>query len=667
MAKRPVSTYDFLNYRTVTDPQVSPDGTQVLYVCKGVGPQNSYDTSIWLASLTDGAIRPFTTGYDDKHPRWSPDGQRIAFLRGDGQGHAQLYIMSRNGGEATPLAFFPEGTMGEFQWSPNGQWIALTFRETAEDQTSQARYQRQQLGLSDSPVITESLWYRYDGQGSFGSQRFALYLVDARQGSASQIFSEDHLGHFSFSFSPDSQKLAVTANTEPEAILYPWKDELYILDIASRTTQPVKGVPACKKYRVRWSPGGDKIAFGGFLGQERGYCPDNVQLFVHDLTSGQTRCATTEHDLCFQGHLLADGTEAGLDPNYIWDVEGTRLLASVSLNGQRHIVSIDAQTGAATFLTFDAVHCELGNISKDGSIITFTRGSVTSLPEVYVGLNDGQKMEIKQLTHMNEYLEDLEIVTPEVHWVDSSDGVKVQTWVFKPSADMDTGAAILDIHGGPHSMYGEGYRHDVQVLVALGFTVVYSNPRGSKGYGRSFSNALKAKWGDKDWDDIQAVISFMKMLPGIDLKRMGVLGVSYGGYMVNWVTSHTDIFKAAVSDRGISNLISDFGTSDVAWIPESRWIGSPWNKSELLWDQSPLKYVGNVKTPTLILHGEGDLRVSITQSEEWFSSLKQLGVPARFVRYPRKATHQFARIGPPDLRLHRLEQIVMWFGTYLLD
>jgi dipeptidyl aminopeptidase/acylaminoacyl peptidase len=330
---------------------------------------------------------------------------------------------------------------------------------------------------------------------------------------------------------------------------------------------------------------------------------------------------------------------------------------------------VDVSDASLHYLTQGRYHDELGNRSADGMTWTFTRGSATRLPEVYAGsIVDGTFVCEKLTSQNEEFFSGLQLVEPEVTWVKSHDGTPVQTWILYPpeGSESTLAPAILDIHGGPHSSYGEAFMHDHQVLAAQGYTVVYSNPRGSKGYGAVFSSAIKERWGEKDWEDIQAVIEQMKRLPGVDHARLGVMGGSYGGYLSNWATSHTTLFKAAVTDRGVSNLISFFGTTDYVRPPETGWEqATPWHHPEKLWNQSPLKYVGDVVTPTLIIHPQGDLRVSIEQAEQWFTALQLRGVPSRFVRYRGMVSHQMTRLGPPDLRLDRLEQIIMWFAEYL--
>ena len=224
---------------------------------------------------------------------------------------------------------------------------------------------------------------------------------------------------------------------------------------------------------------------------------------------------------------------------------------------------------------------------------------------------------------------------------------------------------MLQVHGGPHALYGTTFFHEFQVLAAAGHVVVFSNPRGSKGYGEEHCTAIQGKWGAADWTDVQAVASFMEQHPAIDPQRIGIMGGSYGGYMTNWAITHTDRFAAAITDRCVANLVSMAGSSDYPLVPGEYWPGNPWDDNQEIWQQSPIRAIRNVTTPTLVIHSEGDLRCNVEQGEQVFAALKMLGVPTRFVRYPRETSHGMSRCGPSDLRIHRLGEILAWWSKHL--
>jgi dipeptidyl aminopeptidase/acylaminoacyl peptidase len=228
--------------------------------------------------------------------------------------------------------------------------------------------------------------------------------------------------------------------------------------------------------------------------------------------------------------------------------------------------------------------------------------------------------------------------------------------------------AVLTVHGGPHTQYGWAFFHEFQLMAAQGYTVVFSNPRGSRGYGEDFCRVIAGDWGNKDWEDIQAVTAWMKALPGVDPNRMGVMGGSYGGYKTNWVIGHSKEFKAAITDRCVSNWISMVGTADFPMNKDEYFGGTaygPISKIEPLWKQSPMSAFDRVEAPTLIIHSEGDLRCPIEQGDQVFAALQARGIESRFVRYPANTSHGLSRNGPMDMRQHRLGEILAWWKKHL--
>jgi dipeptidyl aminopeptidase/acylaminoacyl peptidase len=392
---------------------------------------------------------------------------------------------------------------------------------------------------------------------------------------------------------------------------------------------------------------------------------------VCDPVQGNARSLTGQEDCCLMSIPISDTAEISFRANIHWTPDGQQIFMELGWQGLSHIASIKVAGGKIKFhpSTAGASMHTLGNLSREGGLkMALTISDSVSLPDIFLGHISAGQFKIARLSGFNGALFDqLQLSRPEAAWVKSADGNEVQVWLMKP-AGYKSGRrypAILEIHGGPHAMYGLGFFHEFQLLAAQGFVVVFSNPRGSKGYGRDHCAAIRGCWGTADWVDIQAVTAFLKKQPFVDSERMGVMGGSYGGYMTNWVIGHTHDFKAAITDRCVSNLVSMFGTSDFIDPPDQYWPGNSWDRPEKLWERSPLKYLGNAKTPTLILHSEGDLRCNIEQAEQVFTVLKLKNVPTRFVRYPASTSHGLSRNGPPDLRIHRLGQILEWWRKYL--
>ena len=688
--RRTVVAEDLLKYHLVADPQISPDGTTVLFNKRHVGDKNDYVSNLWTVDAQDvpaatqpsrvaagGEPRQFTSGGKDGHGRWSPDGKTVAFISGRDKPKPQIYTIPADGGEAKKLTNFPEGSLADFKWSPDGTMLAVKFREAEPEWTTEAKKKREETGGSTPARVIDEMYYRLDGDGYFNAQRHALYIVDVATGEHRLLYDKDRIGWFNYDWSPDSKELLVSGNTSREPFIKYWKWSIARVKVKSGKVTRLDKLPEGVKSVVAWSPDGKSIAYAGRAGREH-WGVRNTHLFVCDPDGGNLRNLTDNVDYCLSAITLSDSAEAVFEENIAWSPDSSRLYMQIGWHGETHLASVPADGGGEfTFHTKGRITGQFGNLSADGSAIAMTVADILHLAEVAVGrISDpvaasvrvAKTFKPKKLTRFNQpLLDELELSQPEPTWIESAAGTKIHVWVMKPPG-FKAGKkypAILEIHGGPHCQYGEAYFHEFQTFAAAGYVVVFSNPRGSKGYGEEHCFAIKGNWGAADWEDVQAVTKHMRELPFVDTKRMGVCGGSYGGYMTNWAIGHTDEFAAAVTDRCVSNLVSMVGSSDIALVPGEYWDGNSWDNTAGIWAQSPMKYFGNVKTPTLVIHSEGDLRCNVEQSEQVFTALKLRGIPTRFVRYPFTTSHGLSRKGPPDLRLHRLGEYLGWWERWL--
>jgi acylaminoacyl-peptidase len=315
---------------------------------------------------------------------------------------------------------------------------------------------------------------------------------------------------------------------------------------------------------------------------------------------------------------------------------------------------------------------ELGAFSlcRDGERVGILMGNTVELFDMYLGTTEGDGMNLKRLTHLNQdILGEAELRMPEEFSLPNDGGGEVEGWVLKPHG-FDEGRkypCVLYVHGGPALQYGglASPFHELQWLAAEGYVVLFSNPRGSKGYGEAHTTAIKGDWGGADWKDVQAVADYGASLPYVDADRMAIMGGSYGGYMTAWAVGHTDRFKCAICDRLVGNFHSFSGTVDFAFTHEKYFKGNAWDDPSDLWRVSPLAYAGRINTPLLIVHSDGDLRCPVGQSEELFAALRHQRKPVEFVRYPASTSHGMSRNGPPDMRLDRLRRNLAWLDKYL--
>ncbi len=668
--KRPIAANDLLEIQFVGDPQMSPDGSRVLFMKKHVNDKNKYVTNLFTVDA-DGAAVQWTQGdAGNGNGRWSPDGSQIAFVSGREKPASQIYLIPTSGGEARKLTSLPEGGISAIRWSPDGKWIAFTFRETHPDWTEKAKKEREEKGLSTPPWEIDDPWYRLDGDGYFGGQRWAICVVDAATGEHRKVYDKAAVDWYSFDWAPDSKRLAVIHPASKNPLFEPDNDQVYIVDLKGGAKQ-IKGLPKGAKGSVRWSPDGKWIAYVGCFDPDDLWGVKNQRLYVVSPDGGEPRCLTEKDDYCLAAATLSDTKEASFDAALEWAPDSQALYVQVGWHGEQQLGIVPIGKGGTEVLTKGKHSITVGSVSGDGSKVGCLWGDATHLPEVGILDLDKPDGKPKVLTGFNKaFHAKVQLSEPEEHWVDSTDKAKVQAWVLKPAGfdPKKKYPAVLEIHGGPHCQYGWTFFHEFQFLAANGYVVVYSNPRGSKGYGEKFCAAIRGDWGNKDWADVQAVTKFIQGLPFVDAKRMGVMGGSYGGYMTNWVVGHTNAYKAAITDRCVSNLVSMAGNSDFPINKNGYFQGIAYGDIkdiEALWRQSPLAYFKKAKTPMLIIHSEGDLRCNVEQAEQVFNALRAEGVESRLVRYPRETSHGLSRSGPADLRMHRLGEIVGWWNRQL--
>lgn len=679
MPKRPITADDLLRITYVGDPQISPDGSRVLFTKKTVNDKNKYITNL-VSVDGEGRLTQWTQGENGNGGgRWSPDGSQIAFVSKRDK-NAQVHLISTGGGEARALTSLPEGSIGEYRWSPDGRWIAFTFRPQIPAFTEAAKKEREEKGLSEPPIEIDDVWYRLDGDGYFAGQRYKIYAIEVATGKFANattdgafepLYGDSVLGDYSFDWSPNSKELAVTHSANKRPLADPPNDQIWRLALDGQAWK-LEGLPRGEKSGVRWSPDGKLLAYAGDVDESDPWGTRNTKLYVVPADGGAPKDLTGHEDYDLGVGTLSDTKDAGFGASIAWKPDCSGLFVQIGWHGETQLgfVSLDAKISLLT----DGKHTvSIGNLSHDGTRIAATFGHATMLPEIAViepELGTG-RMAPKVLTHLNEnFHSEIQLSEPEEFWLDSTDGTKLHLWAMKPIGYLEPRRypALLEIHGGPHAQYGWAFFHEMQLLCASGYAVVYTNPRGSKGYGEAHCAAIRGDWGTKDWEDMQTAIRWMQQQPYIHPGQMGVLGGSYGGYMTNWVIGHCNDFKAAVTDRCVSNMVSMAGNSDFPFNKDGYFKGVAWGSHDEikeLWRQSPIAYFQDVTTPTLVIHSEGDLRCNIEQGEQVFTALQQQGIESRFVRYPASTSHGLSRSGPPDLRLHRLGEIVRWMDKFL--
>ena len=666
---RKITAEDVRKLVVPSDPQIDGNGERIAFVHKLADEPSTYCTEIWIASA-DGVTksRRLTAGPRDRSPRWSPDGTSIAFIREAERGNPQIMLAAIRGMKlAAPkkLTKLPDGSIGNFRFSPSGDEIAFAYRQTLAERTTAAAKARTASGRSTPPLVIDDPWYRLDGDGVFGSARFRLHILNIRTRRIRELALGDTLGTFSFDWSPDGKTIAATINRSARALFEPWKMEIVIADVRTGKIKALDGLSDGPKSSVTWSPDGTMVAYAGRIGRTEMYATENLGLFVHDLRTKITRNLLRSSDFCLMSATLSDSVDTSFASWIQWMPGGDSLLMRIGWHGSGHIAS--ASLGG----NFIALHTPTGaehlpcTLSRDGARIALIRSAPTEPPEVCVADITGREFPVRQVTRINSALcDELDLALPEESWIKAKDGVAVHYWTMRPPKSARAGRktpGVLEVHGGPHAQYGWAFFHEFQLLAAEGYTVVYGNPRGSKGYGRAFCQAIQGTWGGKDWMDVQAITRAMRNDRGIDNARIGIMGGSYGGFMTLWAVGHSSEYCGAISDRCVSNIVSHSGNSDLPDVPGIYWTGSAYSDPKHLWKSSPIASFSKARTPMLLIHSEGDLRCNIEQSEQVHAALAVQNVPVRFVKYPRETSHGMSRAGPPDLRMHRLGEILAWW------
>ncbi len=672
---RGITPEDYFAFEFISDPNISPDGKLVAYVVTKVDrAQNRRNSSIWMAA-TDGSRAPwqFTTSPQlSNAPRWSPDGKSLAFLSSrpgsdsttpaptgsptpaagptpaaavgaalSDQARNQAYLLSMSGGEAKRITNLKNG-VSVFRWSPDGSRLVVVSRIGPSDSRSGDARDR-----SDVRHYKNSS-YKFNDTGWFDDRRTHLWVIDVKTGNATQITQGNDWNDSDPQWSPDGKRVAFVSNRTGKEYDENRNTDVWVINAdASGSLTKISDHDESDN-QPRWSPDGKWIAFAGEV-HER----DHPKMWLAPSTGG------TASVLAANGLDLIPG---GLE----WSDDGKSIYFETGVKGENHLFRVEVPTKSVSQVTSGARGVRSVDFNFAGGKMVYLANDFKHLDVLYVA--DLQGKNEHKLTNLNEALwKQLQLADVERFSYKSADDWDVDGFFVKP-INWKAGKKyplILSVHGGPAGQYGVDWYHEFQVYAAKGYAVLFTNPRGSTGYGQKFERGIVGEWGGKDYIDIMnGVDAALKRYSWIDQERMGVTGGSYGGYMTNWIVGHTNRFKAAVTLRSVSNFISDDGTRDGAYGHTPDFGGDIFQKMDLYWDRSPLKYAKNVKTPTLILHSDNDYRVPIEQGEQWYRALKHFGVTTEIVFFPRE-NHNLTRTGEPKHLIESLNWQLYWFDRFL--
>ena len=651
MAKRRIKVEDLRRFKFVSDPQISPDGSTIAFVLSTIDhEEDTYDRHIWVADTRTGALSQFTHSQgSDTSPRWSPDCSKLLFLsRGrEPEKKTQLYVIPLRGGEATPVAETEEGVSSP-RWAPNGRDILFTSKVWTDEKPED----------TDVKVI-KRIRYKLNAAGFFEGRRTHLFTV--RVGRKPRQLTEGEYDVEYTEWSPDGGEIAFIAGMEPDADTSRVRD-IYKVSAKGGAPEKVTGGDYAM-VSLSHSPDGECIAFIGH-DQPEELAVDN-DLYVMPSGGGEKRCLTEGFSRSLGMGVGSDLRVSTPDPGAVWSGDGKHIYFLTADTPHCNVYRVGVDDGDVETVIGGRV-IDGFSVSGDGAKIAFNAMTATRPCELYL-LDGGEK----RLSVFNDrLLNGLQLVEPESFTFTNRLGRVVEGWIIKP-VGWEEGKrypCVLEMHGGPRGVYGDGIFQEFQLLAAEGYTVIYTNPRGSAGYEEPYTQAVMRHYGEVDYEDLMDFTDeALRRYPWIDVARLGLTGGSYGGYTTNWIISHTDRFKAAVTCRSVCNWVSKFGVSDIGFMQPESISGRKTYWGDDLVEQmrhSPLYYAGDVKTPCLIIHSEEDYRVPIAEGEQWFTALKLNGVPTELVRFPGE-NHELSRGGKPKHREERLGHILRWFRKHL--
>jgi len=639
---------------SVSDPQLSPDGSRIAYVVSRVdGDANRYRSRVWMIDSDGTSIpRPVSAGEEnDASPRWSPDGRMLAFTStrrkdANGKTRSSVYLLSTEGpGEASLVAEHDEGVSG-LTFSPDGRHLAYAARVRGP------HYEKDDIDRRP-PRRIDQPFYMLNGEGPILDRPSHIHVVPTDGSAGPRDITPDG-AHYSSPAWDLSGTTLVAAFTDPKV---DWLDtHLHRLDLDGGAPTPLTDgsgsydLPAV-------SPDGGTIAVIGF--DDNTFLPRNSRIGLLTEGNSSPRWIDTDADRDWMAFPVPQAPH--------WDDDGS-LWGSIQDSGGIHLYRLTSDGSRELILGGERW---ITAWSRRGDTIAFTASSPAFPSELFV-LRDGSET---RLTTVTDAFVARARPRPAERFSASSGDVDVDAWIYTPP-DFDPAQKypmLLNIHGGPHTQYGDVFFDEAQIQADAGFVVVMANPRGSSGRDDPWGQAIKGRdldgpgWGSVDYDDLMAVVdTALERYSFIDADRLGVLGGSYGGYMTSWIIGHDQRFKAACSERAVNNLASLNMTSDISGI-DRVWFGVSYlDDPEEYARMSPISYVAEMTTPLLIIHSDEDLRCPFEQADQLYFALRNLGREPEYYRFPGE-THELSRSGSPVHRVQRADLILEFFTRHLME
>lgn len=643
---------DLFDLSAAADPQISPDGRTVAYVRRSADIMtDKVRSSIWLINVATGEQRPLAAGTGDhSSPRWSPDGRRLAYVSSAEGGAPQLFVRWMDSGQTVRVTGLPDSPQ-DLAWSPDGRRIAYLMNVPDEGmKLGRAPDKPEGANWAKPLQIIDKVTYRADGAGYLKPGFDKIFMVDADGGAPRQLTFGAYFDGPP-EWTSDGRSIIFSALRNPDWELAGRESEIYRLDVASGALTALtnrKGPDGGPEV----SPDGRSIAFIGFDDTPKAF--EQSHIYVMPANGGSARRIAPGLDRDIN---QIEWSPDGRSVIVAYEEAGSVTIARVGLDGSVRPITHDA----ASF-SYDRPYAGGGfSVAKNGAV-AYTVSPVDRPADVAVSTGGATR----KLTRLNDLnLSGKRLANLRTLDVRAPDGGVVPSWLLLPPTYQPGQRVplILEIHGGPYSAYGPHFSTDYQLYAASGYAVLYTNPRGSTGYGQAFADGIDKTYPDSDFGDLMAAVDAAVASGVADPNNLFVTGGSGGGILTAWIVGKTDRFKAAAAQKPVINWTSMALTSDGTPFFGRYWMGSqPWENYQSYWSRSPLSLIASVKTPTLVVVGSEDYRTPVSEAEQFYAALKLKGVPTAFVKVPDASHGGIA--ARPSQSAAKAAAIIAWFDRY---
>ena len=650
-AFKPMDVFDL---QWAADPEVSPDGRNIAYVRMGYDIKTDLARgSVWLVGVDGKNERPLSGAPTSGSPRWSPDGTRIAYIARAADGAAQLFMYWVGSGISAPISNFTEHPSA-LAWSPDGRWLAFMMSVPQERKPLKVELPEtpKNAKWADPPKLIDRMVFRADGEGYLPSTFSQLFIVSADGGAARQLTHGDFDHQGPPAFTADGTGILISANRRADADYDPLDSEIYRVDLADGSLHALTDRRGPDRHPVP-SPDGKHIAYLGFDDKQLGYQATQLYVMDSDGSHAHSLTASLDRDAASPKWLSDSKTLV-----FQYDDHGSTKIAAIDMQGKMRALA-EGVGGADVSRPYSGGSF---SISPNGRF-AFTKASATAPAALATGTSP---RDITTLSALSDNLLGQRTIgaLEEIAFESSADHRRMQGWIVKPPG-FDPAKKypfVLEIHGGPFAMYAPSFAAEIQLYASAGYVVLYMNPRGSTGYGEEFANLIHHDYPNKDYDDLMSGVDAVIGRGYVDTQRLFVTGGSGGGVLTAWIVGHTDRFRAAVVVKPVINWTSFVLTGDMNNYFYRYWFGEfPWDDMQAYWKRSPLAYVGNVKTPTMLMTGEVDYRTPSSEAEQFYQALKLRKIDTALVRVP-NASHDIS--ARPSLLIDKAAYVLAWFKSH---